>query len=272
MECRKPLYTIVNPHVANNSAQSNVLRRYQSNNVHQPKPQVPIKKRLPLPKNLVLMSLIEATELAAESVRAHQGQEPSLTESPKVSGPASSAVWDDDDDEQGEEEKIKASTSLAISDCGTYAVANGEGLEIFPSRPGSGNPKTKDEEQEEDVDTLVRFFHLEHKGDVSDKSVEQISQAQLCMGDRIQIVSIENGWAKLARGYGYVKADGRKLVKGKHIVCVCVLTFHARPIKLESLNYSIYPIQSEDLSIELASWRPCCGFYLLVERNYERNK
>jgi hypothetical protein len=226
MECRTPLFTIINPGNTNNASttQSNLDRRYRSTNAPQQKPNAPIKKRLPLPKNLVLMSLIEATELAAENVRSHQKQEPSLTESPKISLATTSILDAADDDERDEAAKIRAVTSLAISDCGTYAVSANGGLEIFPSRPASGTSRTEDEDSEGDVDTLVRFFHLEHnkhdseKGEASREIANESTQGNLSLGDRVQIVSMENGWAKLARGYGYVKADKLQLVKGESLV------------------------------------------------------
>lgn len=181
------------------------------------------KKRLPLPKNVVLMSLIEATEVAAQNV---QGQEiePSLHESPMINP----SVLDIEDEE---EEKIKASTTLAISDCGTYAVSAKDGLEIFPSRPESLLSPSNNEQSEEDVDTLVRFFHMEHKLELEDSRHVNRSLAddkkvddheprkdappgRLVWGDRVQIVSTQNGWAKLARGYGFVRAGHQQLVKG----------------------------------------------------------
>lgn len=183
-------------------------------------PQPPIKKRLPLPKNVVLMSLIEATELAAESVRS-QEQRPSLEESPHLSIP--NAILDI---EEEEEEKIRTGTSLAISDCGTYAVAAKDGLEIYPGRPISGSSEVNEQgAEDEEVDTLVRFFHLDHKLDIGESQTidedhktelqyKEMNPVKLRWGDRVQIVSTEAGWAKLARGYGYVRADKNQLVKG----------------------------------------------------------
>lgn len=177
------------------------------------------KRRLPLPRNVVLMSLIEATELAAETVQG-QELEPSLNESPMI---APSVL----DIEEDEEEKIRTGTSLAISDCGTYAVAAKDGLEIFPSRPESLQPAGH-EHSEQDVDTLVRFFHMDNKLDLDadgvpdDKKMEEDSRknpppGRLSWGDRVQIVSTQNGWAKLARGYGFVRAGAQQLVKGKNL-------------------------------------------------------
>eukprot|EP00980_Cylindrotheca_fusiformis_P019072 scaffold6433_cov125-Cylindrotheca_fusiformis.AAC.14 len=226
MECRTPLFSIINPGNPNSLSTTalNYDSRYRSTNApQQKKPSPPIKQRLPLPKNLVLMSLIEATELAAENVRSHQKQEPSLTESPRISLPMNSMLDNEDDDERDEAAKIRAGTSLAISDCGTYAVAVGDGLEIFPSSPVSATYSIEDEDTEGDVETLVRFFHLEHnkyeseKWHASNEDISAKTQGKLSLGDRVQIVSMENGWAKLARGYGFVKADKMQLVKGRSV-------------------------------------------------------
>ena len=214
MECRTSLfYVIPRPQPAADPLTSRYGGRGRQSQTPT-KPQPPIKKRLPLPKNVVLMSLIEATELAAENVR-NQAQQPSLTESPMLSIPSSIL-----DVEEDEEEKIRAGTSLAISDAGTYAVSAREGLEIYPSCPdvasGSNHSQT---ESEEDVDTLVRFFHLENKLDPSQSpnaDNNDAPPARLSLGDRVQIVCLEGGWAKLSRGYGFVRADGQKLVKGKY--------------------------------------------------------
>eukprot|EP00934_Nitzschia_sp_Nitz4_P007948 Nitzschia sp. Nitz4//scaffold2_size372955//121250//122964//NITZ4_000395-RA/size372955-snap-gene-0.73-mRNA-1//-1//CDS//3329546692//7938//frame0 len=174
-------------------------------------PQPPLKKRLPLPKNVVLMSLIEATELAAaENARAHSHRT-SLDNSPGILMDA----------EEDEEEKIRTGTTLAIGECGTYAVAAKDGLEIYPSRPGSH--EDVDDTDEEEVDTLVRFFHLDNKmeplADGESKepldlaAINSLPPTKLNRGDRVQIVSTAQGWAKLARGYGYVKADRNALLK-----------------------------------------------------------
>ena len=172
------------------------------------------KRRLQLPKNVVLLSLIEATELATESVQG-QEHEPSLNDSPMINP----SVLDLEVDE---EEKIRTGTSLAISDCGTYAVSAKDGLEIFPNRPESFLHHS-----EEDVDTLVRFYNKDNalgvQADGDDKKSsednpqkESSSPGRLSWGDRIQIVSMQNGWAKMARGYGYVRAGTQQLVKGKY--------------------------------------------------------
>jgi hypothetical protein len=185
------------------------------NQPHQP----PIKKRLPLPKNVVLLSLIEATELAAEDAAAVNIK---LSDSPLINVNHSML-----DVEEDEEAKIKTGTSLAISDCGTYAVVARDGLEIYPSRPSTLQQDAHgDESQSEDVDTLVRFFHLD-KMDVEsadprkeskESGIKQQPPGSLSCGDRVQIVSTDAGWAKLARGYGYIRSERHQLVKGTSII------------------------------------------------------
>ena len=222
MECRTPLSITIpradsNKPAASNQQQQQQLGRYaRTSPTPKTPPQPPLKQRLPLPKNVVLLSLMEATELAAEDVRAREEVQTRLSDSPLIYLKASPSM----DAEQDEEARIIAGTSLAISDCGTYAVAATTGLQIYPSRPSSDQPD--DQESEQDVDTLVRFFHLDHKLDVESSDKEAKSEEggkeapplRLKSGDRVQIVSTEGSWAKLARGYGFVRADRHQLVKG----------------------------------------------------------
>ena len=127
------------------------------------------------------------------------------------------------DDE--EEEKIKISTSLAVGVAGTYAVAAKDGLQIFPNRPSSKDNIKETVVQEEDVETLVRVYHLDQANSSREEEEMDANQTpeklrskkdplKLCYGDRVQVVSVDGGWAKLARGYGFVRAEKNQLVKG----------------------------------------------------------
>ena len=309
MECRTPLSLTVSNNPQAQQQQQLGVARYQ-NRTPQPKPPPPVKRRLPLPKNVVLLSLIEATELAAEDVRRNEQQQHQVTQTPTksinpddendVTKTPDTTIhrttslldrddYDEDDeaamdDDEQEFYKIQQGTSLAISECGTYAVACREGLEIYPSRPQNSQSRAHAESQE-DVENLVRFFHQSHdssaKGSggeaievlgldysksseestasVADKNIndgdakmppspsgaeaqdsdlakeaktddpaaaaavsnitntptKSTPPIRLHMGDRVQIVSIEKGWAKLSRGYGFVRAEQNQLVKGK---------------------------------------------------------
>jgi len=137
----------------------------------QPMPKQQTKVRLPLPKNVVLLSLMEATDFASETAaRASQcggddGSSPSSTgvrweeqESgdmelcrdsvPMKTSSSTQGLFqmqqrriipaeedDDANEEERQEQKIKLSTSIVTSACGTYAVACKNGLIIVPNRP-----------------------------------------------------------------------------------------------------------------------------------------
>jgi Zinc finger, C3HC4 type (RING finger) len=234
MECRTPLYTIVHNknqnlpnstdlHAQNYGARTNWANarsggRYVAD---VGPPQAPTKKRLTLPKNVVLLSLIEATELASEYAQKKYIDSPSrnycnidldgITSIPMLQSMGSMIDVEDE-----EEERIKMSTSLAVGVAGTYAVAVKDGLEIFPSRPTTTSSAGIDA-RDEDVDSLVKFYNSEQSDDYegTPNSRRSKDQLRLSFGDRVQIVSVDGGWAKLARGYGFVKADSNQLVKGK---------------------------------------------------------
>jgi Zinc finger, C3HC4 type (RING finger) len=205
-----------------------------------PSPHPPVKKRLPLPKNVVLLSLIEATELATLEVQKKYSSEDQQGANRTCSDGAAAAhtpvnlssrpsvftmnsMIDADDDE---EEKIRVGTSLAVGVAGTYAVATRDGLTIVPNRPlvpsASGNERgdsqSAGQHPEEDVDSLVQNIHSEVVKNEKDSPKKSASSDKDCgklsFGDRVQVVSIDGGWAKLARGYGYVKVDRNSLVKG----------------------------------------------------------
>jgi hypothetical protein len=171
----------------------------------------PAKKRLPLPKNVVLMSLMDATDIAS----APQPTQPTDSSSPTSRIAENTA----EDDQEYEEQKIRLSTWLARSGCGTYVITDKEGSHVYPSKPTEDEDSARGSENE-DVDAMVRFFYLENKMPVlgrglEDASVGELPPVKLSKGDRIQIVSIDDGWAKLARGYGYVRAGRGQLAKGK---------------------------------------------------------
>jgi hypothetical protein len=206
----------------------------QSAGEHSPRAEsVNSKKRVPLPKNVVLLSLMEATELASEQVNKASNGSPrgvshgTESERPTMVLPLNSMI----DMEEDEEEKIKVSTSIAVGAAGTYAVAHKDGLQIHPTRPTDSNRAMLSDfinssGHDEDVDTIVRS--LDRKKGKSPSPIKAKSPTHrsldgnnfepgvlsLSYGDRVQVVALEGGWAKLARGYGYVRVDKNQLVKG----------------------------------------------------------
>jgi hypothetical protein len=206
-----------------------------------PQHQPPIKKRLPLPKNVVLLSLIEATELATLDVQKKYssdeqpgeagGGPSSAAGTPSVNLHSRPAVYSMNsmiDADEDEEEKIRVGTSVAVGVAGTYAVAARDGLTIVPNRPTASTAlpradavtKGAGQNPEEDVDSLVQNMHTEvtakneKESPKKSTSTDNKDCGRLSFGDRVQVVSIDGGWAKLARGYGYVKVDKNSLVKG----------------------------------------------------------
>lgn len=246
MECREPLFitmprTALNNQPANNGGRSAPSYR-TPRGVAPPSPPVPpIKRRLPLPKNVVLLSLIEATELATEDASSKPESSPRHIKSNystsigsldggsarSLDDPSACASSCNINAEDLEAERIKLGTSMAVSVAGTYAVTDKTGLSIFSSRPSSRSRPAEESSGKqtsvEDVDKLVRHFHLDQKIETGDSTAEEDElkenrikdqpPARLSCGDRVQVVAIEGRWAKLARGYGYVRADDNKLVK-----------------------------------------------------------
>lgn len=268
-----------------------------------------VKKRLPLPKNVVLLSLIEATELVAEDARKKYTESPRPpndqpdTAATLVALEPRPGVYQmhsmvDAAEEEEEEEKIKVASSIAVGVAGTYAVAVRQGLEILPHRPPRQPRATTAQQQQqqqstlssgnnmmdasqtsshadEEVESLMRSMQLTHETNqataaaaaaAATAAVQSSSasasppantnrkasspsstssspssspthsqqapaaqatptptsstrfspaqpNAKLSFGDRVQVVSVDAGWAKLARGYGYVPADRSQLVK-----------------------------------------------------------
>ena len=92
------------------------------------------KSRAPAPKNIVLLSLMDATNLVSERAENFSCCEGPSNETLKCNSGSS-----DQSGEEYELEKIKMSTSIAAGTCGTYAVAAKNGLVIAPSPPSSDN-------------------------------------------------------------------------------------------------------------------------------------
>ncbi|CAB9515250.1 expressed unknown protein [Seminavis robusta] len=270
MECRTPLFISV-PRPQN---QPNTRTpSYRTPRQPPSPPMVPVKKRLPLPKNVVLLSLIEATELATEDATSKSEASPRNHKSEGLFDDAHhhvlmspddnsiSAVVDADD---LEEERIKLGTTMAVSVAGTYAVTDPKGMSIYPSRPSkhAEDAFRKDSSQhtsDEDVDKLVRYFHLDQKMDV-DSTEDELKENRmkeqppliLSCGDRVQVVAIEGGWAKLARGYGYVHADDNKLVKvGNSVDRACKLEAMLRSLSTQRKRLRLEQSKVDNMFIRL---------------------
>lgn len=234
MECREPLYwtppstqpkappVLGNPGVNNRSPATG--RYGVPRGRYAAAPQTPpglttssVKEepvRLPLPKNTVLMGMIEAAERQSrlleearireehEKARAtgvddHHVDETETTSSTSENGGPSSNL-----------DPILAGMSALVGNCGTYAVRETLGLAVLPFNPnkrhhanGSDHPSEEEENDEEKkTDDAREPFTIEE-------------------GQRVQVVGVDEGVYQLARGAGFIVASVNQLVKG---------TFHYR--------------------------------------------
>lgn len=147
------------------------IQNVSDNSLEKYMPQKPT--RLPLPKNMVLMSLIESSEMANSS---------SYLNTQKL---LSSSSSNDD-----EENRILMGTDITTSTCGTYIVRKKDGLKL-EQKISAQETRPVEISWKEDVESIVTKGASE-------------SSTMLNCGDRVQVVNIVNNWAKLARGYGYV--------------------------------------------------------------------
>ncbi len=249
MECRASLFAESPVAKSFERMDQDYAVRTGRRNVHRSSPRSPMnalrkkpatpppKVRLPLPKNLVLLSLIESSVMAQKSV----------THNPHLlSRSFSNTGYSQDMDE--EENRIVLSADVATGSCGTYAVNTQSGLNIVSSMDLTAvrddlllfvNNKEDDSERDIDddfddtgssilrndsitstVDELVSNFSESASSSAKTPEGGKPSPAsglKLRYGDRIQVVAIlDSHWAKLARGYGYVYFETSKdLIKGE---------------------------------------------------------
>lgn len=187
------------------------------------KPKPKERKRFPLAKNLVLLSLMEAVVAAGENE-----MDAARHLSNKV--PRGNEAEDEDIN-------IEIASSRLSSACGTYAVIAEEGVPILRkgttscnkatkryrsiTSPVNGNSrsnfykrvlarsKSKDSQIEQEVRNILNDMDLKSESTACMES----GDAADCLNvrDRVQIVCIVDGLARLSRGRGFVAAN--QLVK-----------------------------------------------------------
>lgn len=138
---------------------------------------VPKPIRLPLPKNMVLMSLIESSEMT--KVSSYKTPQTIML---------SSGFKGDNNEE--EDDRILMGTDMTTSTCGTYVVRKKQGLKLV-QQITEDQICPVDSSWKTDVDSIM-------------KNASHESSTVINYGDRVQVVNIVDKWAKLARGYGYV--------------------------------------------------------------------
>lgn len=274
MECRTPLYTKLpmSPPTSSafrsNSPRYGTIGRASSSSPRSTTRESPTagpgsprldSVPLPIPKNLVLMALLEAAQNTAKSSNENLDK----------------AYESGDDDEQ-----VQSGIRWLTSNFGTYVVREREGLVVLPlpnysreTKISTESPQKIDEEPDnahvqdgrqapegalglnkgvlpsltdcEDVESVslqdplgVNVFPSMlsiQEGPTDERSVSgeepffdstlsyaaTEDQFRLRFGQTVQVVSFVDGVAVLARGKGYIKATFRQLVKSKYFSLSC---------------------------------------------------
>lgn len=166
------------------------------------------KERLPTPKNVVLMALLQSPQV--------EDKRQSDDEKGYESG-------DDDDD-------VRQGIQQMKSNFGTFVVRETMGLHILtqsPSSPSDHDVSNKENEDqplvEDDSSAIDKDIGLLQSSDNFDSPFEptdEVKQSEsarelLQYGQTVQVVHYDGTFAKLARGRGYLKAASHQLVKGK---------------------------------------------------------
>ena len=108
----------------------------------------PSKVRLPLPKNLVLLSLMEASDVSKHNVFASMF-----------------ANGEDDRREttDGEEERIRISTKVTAGLCGTYAVGTKQQLRIVSKIPAPDTGESRNDETDYKAQIMGEIHYMDEK-------------------------------------------------------------------------------------------------------------
>lgn len=154
---------------------------------------------LPIPKNVVLVAMMEAAERQA-----------------KVETEMTVVKEGDDDEEEDEEfnlDRIISGMATMSGPCGTYTVVDEDGLAVVPTDPRKRRSLNVGEEKK------MEFMEGEEEEDHASISLSasKASAAEpflLQKGQSVQVVDFEDGVAKLARDMGYIVATSSQLVKG----------------------------------------------------------
>jgi len=160
---------------------------------------------LPVPKNVVLIALMEAAERQHKAESKKRKEEESEQETTDL---------EEDDEEEYNLDRIISGMSTLTGPCGTYVVKEAEGLAVVPNDPRkrvSVEAPTETEEKKEGSEDLKEEPELKEP-------------FLLAKGQKVQVVSFSDGVAKLARGAGFICATSSQLVKvGQPQESVCRL-------------------------------------------------
>lgn len=222
MECREPLFVPVRnqqqqqPQQQVRTSSSYASRRYGvSSSSPQtpatpphasfPQSSPPAQVPLPIPKNIVLLSLMEAAQRQAQEQIKEAQKEGSID----VDSVSSSQAEDDEEEEEEDQfdlNRIITGMATLSGPCGTYAVKE-TSLVIVPNDPRTASLSDAEEKKQEPAD----------------ESCIAAEPYALEQGQTVQVVEFEDGIAKLARGEGYIVANSSQLVKGMWLIAQSVV-------------------------------------------------
>lgn len=193
------------------------------------------KRRYPLPKNVVLMSLMETITKSGETEQKAMRLLTSIQNRQSTS-----------DDDYEEEINTNVVVSLASKVCGTYMVSYDEAISVFAlKKEPKPSPQVKPVQKAKKKSKEDKFFRISKASKTSKtrnvldevdlntdnqyrqnnlKNVHQTTPIDtLYHGDRVQVINIIDNWAILARKKGIVAID--KLIKGESSLSVLILVF-----------------------------------------------
>lgn len=231
MECREPLFinaALKNPlvHAPVNGNYSRGPPLYPQGRYQAPSSPVPAAVviqqsepiALPLPKNVILMTMMEA---ALSQARIQEEEEEDCI-GPEVTHDEveTRSLADDDNDEDEYSSNMIISGMVNFSGpCGTYVVRDVNGLAVLPSHPEKGcQPLEAEREHRLNSEARVEPFTI-------------------FQGQTVQLVNFSDGVAKLARGAGFIVATASQLVKvgAPHDRC-CRLEGMAETLSLRGID------------------------------------
>ena len=206
MECREPLFWTP-PHPKGplptlNMNTRSPAPRYAPRGRYSPGPQTPPHPSysappphkeepvpLPLPKNTVLMDMIESAERQNRLLEQSKNEPVDKYESHENK---------DDDESTSLLNPTLAGMSAFVGACGTYAVRESLGLAVLPFDP---NKQHQTEEKKAEL--------------VEEKKAEEPKEPfTIQEGQTVQVVGVDEGVYQLARGAGFIVATVNQLVKG----------------------------------------------------------
>ena len=178
---------------------------------------------LPIPKNVVLICMMEAAERHQRETHPTNGNSDEAVV--ELIDDTNGSMNASDEDEEFDLNRIISGMATFSGPCGTYVVKERNGLSVLNHYPHPTNDDDHedgdDEEEDDDHDeesrnddvtsTTAKALHVTASYD----SIEVSNPCRLKQGQTVQVVRYENGIATLARDAGYIRATTSQLVKGK---------------------------------------------------------